>query len=89
MILSDGGAELKAIRKGTWKMFIQAPYNTFSPEESNEKLPILFNVDEDPSEKYNVAKDHPDVLEELTALATAHQKSVVEVPSMLEKLIEK
>ena len=39
--------------------------------------PLLFNVEHDPSEKYNVAEKHPKVVEQLLKLMQEHQKNVV------------
>ena len=36
----------------------------------------LYNLDEDPSEKFNLADKHPEIVRELTAMMAAHQKTV-------------
>jgi arylsulfatase A-like enzyme len=36
----------------------------------------LYNLDEDPSEKFNLADKHTEVVRELTAMIEAHQKTV-------------
>ena len=36
----------------------------------------LYNLDEDPSEKFNLADKHPDIVRDLTAMMEAHQKTV-------------
>ena len=38
--------------------------------------PLLFNVATDPSERFNVALEHPDVVERLTKVIKAHRASV-------------
>ena len=36
----------------------------------------LYNLDEDPSEKFNLAEKRPEIVRELTAMMEAHQKTV-------------
>lgn len=55
--LSNGGARSEAVRDGKWKLVVQHPKaqpGTFQ----NEKLE-LFRLDRDPSEKQNLAQEHP------------------------------
>ncbi|MFT4556448.1 MAG: arylsulfatase A, partial [Planctomycetaceae bacterium] len=42
------------------------------------------NLEVDPSEKWDVAEKHPEVIAEIKAAADAHGKTVVAVPSQLE-----
>lgn len=57
---------LYALRKGAWKIhFItHASYSLTPPLVL--KTPLLYNIENDPSEKYDVAKDHPDIVADLT-----------------------
>lgn len=78
------GTRLMAIRKGPWKAhFITKPAYGREPFQEHDP-PVLYHLEHDPSEKYNVAKDHPEVIQELTAAAKKHQKTVKPVPSQLE-----
>lgn len=68
------GKNLQAIRYGPWK----AHYRTTSemgkdPVEHNP--PVLYNVEVDPGERYNVAKDNPEALEAIGKLRVAHEKT--------------
>ena len=47
--------------------------------------PLLFNLDVDPSEKYDHANDHPDVLAKIFDIVADHKATVKEVPSELDK----
>ena len=71
-----------AYRNGAWKLFVNAP-NPWSDEFLESDLPLLFNVEIDPSEAFNVADEHPEVVERIIALAAAHEESVELVPSQL------
>ena len=58
------GYRLMAVRKGPWKLhFItQAGYGE-KPRPHDP--PLLFQVEQDPSEKYDVAAKHPEVVREI------------------------
>ncbi|NGM61462.1 sulfatase [Sphingobacterium sp. SGG-5] len=59
--------ELFAVRKGKWKLHVKT-YSQLGKDYFQGTLPLLFNLDEDPSEKYNVASEHTTIVEELTQL---------------------
>ena len=75
------------MRKGPWKAhFITRSRSTAPEGEADETRPAACCIDLgiDPSEKYDVAAGHPDVVRELTALAEAHRASFTPPPSQLE-----
>ena len=79
------GTRLMALRKGPWK----AHFATQESYTGNNKLtehdpPVLYNLEVDPSEKWDVAEKHPDVIAEIKAAADAHRETIVVVPSQLE-----
>ena len=71
-----------AYRHGAWKLFVNDP-NPWSDEIQESDLPLLFNLEIDPSEAFNVSDEHPEVVARITALAAAHEDSVERVPSQL------
>jgi len=78
------GTKLMAYRKGPWKAhFITKPAYGREPFQEHNP-PVLYHLEHDPSEKYDVAKDHPKVIKELLAAAEKHQQTVKPVPSQLE-----
>tara|TARA_R110002111_G_scaffold262860_1_gene341915 strand:+ start:25105 stop:26571 length:1467 start_codon:yes stop_codon:yes gene_type:complete len=78
------GTKLMAYRKGPWKAhFITKPAYGREPFQEH-KPPVLYHLEHDPSEMYDVAKDHPAVIQELLTAAETHQKTVKPVPSQLE-----
>jgi arylsulfatase A-like enzyme len=76
--------KLYAIRKGPWKAhFITKPsYTKVDPVE--HEIPLLFNIENDPSEKYNVNAEHPDIIAEIMELRKKHESTLVSVPSQLD-----
>ncbi len=77
------GTRLMAVRQGPWKAhFITQPGYGGKPETHDP--PLLFNLEHDPSEKYNVADGHSDVIEQIKQLAKRHSAGVEAPPSQLE-----
>lgn len=67
--------QLFAVRKGPWKLHLKS-VETGSGDLTQYAQPMLFNLETDPSEKYNVSKNNPEVITRLRELAAQHQKSV-------------
>jgi arylsulfatase A len=70
------GNRLNAVRSGPWKLKFQTTLQeeTEYGKVENPQTPIepkLFNLTTDPGEQKSVLKDHPDVVQRLTALADA------------------
>jgi arylsulfatase A len=80
--------ELYAVRQGAWKAhFIsEGAYGQFGGKVVHD-TPELYNLDIDPSEAFNVAAAHPDVVSQLRKVAADHQATVVPYPSRLEARI--
>jgi len=79
-------AHLTAVRKGPWKAHLetQAGYgDTPHPHDP----PLLFHLEHDPSEQYDVSKDHPEVIADIMQEIERHRASVKPVPSQLEFLV--
>jgi arylsulfatase A-like enzyme len=64
-------AQLQAVRSGPWKLFLPVANPIRHPhfKRGQKPAPLLFNVVEDTGSTTNVADKHPDVVEQLTALA--------------------
>jgi arylsulfatase A-like enzyme len=85
-VLYYRGTELYAIREGAFKLHFTTinPYIGESPVVQDP--PLLFNLNTDPSEKYNIAMDHPDVVAQLKRAADAHLATVELVENQLIKV---
>lgn len=79
--------KLYAIRKGPWKahFITHASYSPAAPEVLS--IPLLYDIENDPSEKYDLAKRHPDIVKELTELFEKQKASIIPPPSEIEKIL--
>jgi arylsulfatase A-like enzyme len=77
--------KLYAVRKGPFKAhFVTRPaYGKDGPVEHDP--PLLYHLGHDPSEQYDVAKDHADVVADLRRLAAAHRAAVKPGEPQLDK----
>ena len=50
--------------------------------------PALYHLDHDPSERFDVSAEHPDVIRMLTTIAETHRATVEPVASRLEVMLE-
>jgi len=71
------GTRLMALRQGPWKahFMTQAGYGQADPDVHDP--PLLFHLDHDPSERFDVAGEHPEVVAELVRAAEEHKAGVV------------
>ena len=85
-VLYYRGTRLMAVRLGAYKAhyITQPAYGAGSNKRTEHDPPLLFDLDHDPSEKYDVAKDHPEVLAEVAALVKRHRENLEAPPSQLE-----
>lgn len=78
---------LYAIRKGPWKAHF-VTHASYSPEAPKVlEAPLLYNIENDPSEKYDLAKRSPEIVKELTALFEQQKASITPPPSEIEKVL--
>jgi arylsulfatase A-like enzyme len=77
------GETLYAVRVGPWKAhFVTQP--AYRPSDRIEDdPPELYHLERDPSEKYNVAAEHPDVIQQIRLAAEEHGKTVEPVENQL------
>ncbi len=70
------GTKLFAVRQGPWKAHL-ITRSGYGPDRAVEhETPELYHLGHDPSEKRNVAADHPEVLARIATLIAAHQKDL-------------
>lgn len=82
------GQRLYAARVGPWKAhFITQP--SYGPEKpAVHAVPMLYNIEEDPSESRDVAGQHPDIISRIQAAVEKHRATVKDAPSQLVGTVE-
>ncbi len=85
LVIYYRGQKVFAIRKGAYKahFITQSGYGSAGPEI--HEVPVLYNLNVDPSEKYNIAEQHPEVIAEIQKILKEHMATVVPVENQLEK----
>jgi arylsulfatase A len=76
---STGNGVLSAVRRDSFKGFFVMPV----ADTASSATPQLYNLDQDPSEKYDLAAKHPEIVAELRKLADDHAKTVVAVKNQI------
>ena len=68
------GNTIRAIRMGPWKAhYVTTDEMGKNPESLDS--PVLYNLNHDPGEKYDVAEENPEVLAEMEKLKEAHKNT--------------
>ena len=82
------GTQLYAVRKGPFKAhYITQP--AFGPEKPvRHDPPLLFHLERDPSERFDVSADHPDVLSDIAGEVQRHRATVTPDKSQLEETVK-
>ncbi len=84
------GESIYAARKGPYKAhFITELCYVKDSQKTHHDPPLLYNLLHDPSEKYNIAEDHPDVIQEIMQAVEKHKATVVPVEDQLAKRLKK
>ncbi len=78
------GTELYAARSGPYKAHFKtrSGFGQQRPEEHDP--PLLFHLDHDPSERFNVAEDHSEVIAQIEELVRTHQADMTPGAPQLE-----
>lgn len=78
--------ELMAVRLGPWKLHYQeqGSYGTEPRKLTKCETPKLYHLEHDPSERYNIAKQHPDVIERIQLAVEAHRSDLVAAETLLD-----
>lgn len=79
--------KLYAVRKGVWKAHFttHSGYAPVAPQQ--HAPPLLFNIENDPGEKYDVSKQHPGVVTELKKLYEDHLATTEKAPPLLGQFL--
>ena len=79
--------ELYAVRLGMYKahFITESAYMGDNDNREYHKQPLLFHLGQDPSEKYNIAEDHPDVIADIMLEVEQHKSELVIPESQLDR----
>jgi len=77
------GSRLMAFRQGPWKMHFITQAGYREPPEIHSP-PLLYHLQHDPSEQYDVSGDHPDVVEQILQAVESHKATLKPFESRLE-----
>lgn len=83
------GYRVFAARKGDYKLLYYSNNPRGYPGNIQPlEKPQLFNVMEDPGERFDLAEQFPEKIDEITAMVEEHKATVIPVESQLEKRIQ-
>lgn len=80
------GVDVFAYRKGAYKIHLSTSRYA-QRDVVRHDPPLLFNLLEDPSEKHDIAADHPDIVADLLADVSAHKSSFTPAPDQVSPVI--
>lgn len=82
------GQQIYAARLGKYKAhYITQLSYVRDTQKTKHDPPLLYDLEVDPSEKYNIADKHPEVIEQISKMVEAHKKSVKPVKDQLAERI--
>ena len=83
------GSKLYAVRKGPFKAhFYTQPAYGRDRKETKHDTPLLFNLEHDPSEKYDISSDHPDIIADIRKEIEIHVAHLIKGKDMLADRIQ-
>ncbi len=78
------GRDLYAVRFGAYKAhFITQEVYVSNPKRVEHDPPLLYNLDVDPSERFDVSEKFPEVIAEIKELVRKHNAKMVKGPDLL------
>ena len=83
------GTQLYAARLGRWKAHFLTQPGYGAPNPKPHDPPLLFDLQADPGESFNVAADHAAVIEQIKAAVGKHKTTVKPVKNQLVETVAK
>jgi arylsulfatase A len=81
------GTRLFAVRQDQWKLHLFTQKGYGQPKPDAHDPPLLFDLNNDPGETFNVSTNHPGVVAELLQEIEIHRATVTPVKSQLEGVL--
>jgi arylsulfatase A-like enzyme len=77
------GQDLFAVRMGDYKAHF-ITQSGYAQDRTDHDPPLLYNLAVDPSEKFNIADEHPEIIGKILELAGEHNQNMVKGTDLLE-----
>jgi arylsulfatase A len=77
------GSTLQAVRSGRYKLHLVTRLEGHDQSPHPIDPPWLYDLDQDPAEQYDIAKEQPEVVARLRALAAQHTRGVAPVEDQI------
>jgi arylsulfatase A len=81
------GTLLFAVRKDSYKAHFITQSGYGPDKDVTHDPPLLYHLDFDPSEKFDVAEDHPEIIEDILREVERHRQSIIPVKNQLDERI--
>ncbi len=78
------GRQLFACRLGAYKAHFQTQAGYGQPKAEKPETPLLYHLAHDPSERFDIAKQNPEVLERIQAAVAAHSAQMTPGANQLD-----
>ncbi|MEQ9407491.1 MAG: sulfatase [Fuerstiella sp.] len=80
------GEECFAVRSGMYKAHFKTKTSYVGQQKAEvHDPPLLYHLGHDPGEEYNIAQDHPEIIEAIRSLKAQHEASIEPVDNELNK----
>ncbi len=80
------GTKLYAVRKDQWKLHLFTQKGYDQPKPDAHEPPLLYDLNIDPGETFNISTNHPAVVADLRKEIDNHRATVVPVQSQLDSV---
>ncbi len=81
------GSEIFAVRQGPFKAHFQTQGEYGGSKLAQHDPPLLYNLDHDPSEQYDVAENNPEAIAAIRATLAAHNSALIRGEDQLARRI--
>ena len=72
------------MREGKWKLHVKT-FSQTGADYFRGKLPLLFDLERDPSEKYDLSEQNPEIVVHLQQLLRSKDKEIKETGNFFDK----